>query len=107
MHECANCSCGNMTAKQFAVLFSFCGDEHEGSGRASTGETGEELPEPNHGEKAANTLPSGCIPSSPPKITGWADPCSFGSGAEAGLRFMLADLSPSVKISFQVGGCSK
>lgn len=56
MHECANCSCGNMTAKQFAVLFSFCRDEHEGSGRASTAEAGEELPEPNHGEKAANTL---------------------------------------------------
>ena len=56
MHECANCSCGNMTAKQFAVLFSFCRDEREGSGRGSTGEAGEKLSELNHGEKAANAL---------------------------------------------------
>lgn len=56
MHECANCSCGNMTAKQFAVLFPFCGAEDEISGRAGTGEAGEEPPKLNSGENAANAL---------------------------------------------------
>lgn len=84
MHECANCSCGNMTAKQFAVLFSFCGDEHEGSGRASTGETGEELPEPNHGEKAANTLQvdASCLP--PPKSRAGLIPARLGAVLKRG-----------------------
>lgn len=44
MYECANCSCGNMTAKQFAGLFSVCGAEDGISGRAETGEAGEEPP---------------------------------------------------------------
>lgn len=109
MHECANCSCGNMTAKQFAGLFSVCGAEDGISGRAETEEAGEEPPRQTGG-KCCRHLVSGCIPIEihlhPPEAAGWAAPRSFGSGAGAGLQFVLADLSPSAEISFQVGGCS-